>query len=160
MPWPYYFISTRDCFTHHLVPVMETIEAGGRRYIRTKWYFRAGEVPSDYGQVLQSASARYQGAGSGAEQGGSQQAGDAGEVAGVLNRLVSDVERASGGVGADAPWGGTPAGEPSVRPSRQPPGLLPIGVTTYNEVRRSALGQASGGAGSTRLQPHHYTPLM
>ena len=40
MPWPYYLINTRDCFTHHLVPLSTTLTRGGRTYRRTEYFFR------------------------------------------------------------------------------------------------------------------------
>ncbi|GMH40289.1 hypothetical protein BSKO_08193 [Bryopsis sp. KO-2023] len=52
MPWPYYFISTRDCFTYHLLPIRTRVRRNGREYVRTEFYFQPGELPADYHQVV------------------------------------------------------------------------------------------------------------
>lgn len=40
VPWPYYLINTRDCFTHHLVPITTTVTKAGRTYLKTEYFFR------------------------------------------------------------------------------------------------------------------------
>lgn len=76
-PWPYYFISTRDCFKYQLLPIRTKVttaswsttvvsaynsfcivwsivlqvELDGRGYIKTDFYFQPGEIPENYHQV-------------------------------------------------------------------------------------------------------------
>eukprot|EP00887_Chlorella_sp_A99_P005933 scaffold29.g5933.t1 len=52
VPWPFYFIGTRDCFSYHLVPRMSTVQADGRTFLRSEWFFPPGQLPSDYHQVV------------------------------------------------------------------------------------------------------------
>jgi hypothetical protein len=47
-PLPMYIISTRDCFVFDLNVQVETIERGGRKYIRKEYCFDESNIPSNF----------------------------------------------------------------------------------------------------------------
>ena len=59
IPWPYYLISTRDCFSHRLVPLRNIICGEDERCcVRTEYFFAKGEEPADYSAVTRTAIQR------------------------------------------------------------------------------------------------------
>lgn len=48
IPWPFYLITTRDCFTYDLIQVKSKITSKGRDFIKTDFYFHPDAVPEDY----------------------------------------------------------------------------------------------------------------
>ncbi|KAL0039027.1 hypothetical protein WJX77_005595 [Trebouxia sp. C0004] len=51
-PWPYYLIGTRDSFTNELVKVQTQVCSSSRRFVKTEFFFKAGEEPDNYQQVV------------------------------------------------------------------------------------------------------------
>ncbi|KAA6428500.1 MAG: hypothetical protein FRX49_01376 [Trebouxia sp. A1-2] len=51
-PWPYYLIGTRDSFTNELVKLQTQVCSGSRRFVKTEFFFKAGEEPDNFQQVL------------------------------------------------------------------------------------------------------------
>lgn len=99
------------------MPVSSTIEApGGRQYVKTEWFFRSGEAPTDYEAVLHKCASNNTGLDA------SQDACNIDTViAAVLNGLVGSVENST-------------AAQERATMASQGTCMLPVGVTTYNEV--------------------------
>lgn len=132
------------CFdsSHHSA----VVEAGGRRYMRTRYYLRAAEAPPNYpaapGTAQQASSAD---AGDG-NAGGTSGATASGQQQQQQQQCDSSMDEQA------LPPAAASAGDASCDAQAVPPGLLPIGVTAYTGLFSNAelaAIEAAAGKGAT-----------
>jgi hypothetical protein len=127
-PWPFYLISTRDCFTYRLVALETKIESNGRKCVKTEYFFPEGEHPPEYNSVLVKAAAntatRQAAAASIVGNDGNDDKAaikpvhqnnnnkEDDEVSSVMGDMLTMVQAKT----------------------KHPEGLLPVGITTYTQL--------------------------
>ncbi|KAL4516576.1 hypothetical protein Ndes2526B_g05164 [Nannochloris sp. 'desiccata'] len=151
MPWPLYCINTRDCFTHHLVPIETIMHAPeGRTFTRTEWFFRAGQLPADYQAVIQRCNLTKTGESTGnarkCDFAAAQFGENSTEIAGVLANMVDTIEKVENNLDPHLQKPNSTAATLSptipltdistIASGRNTASgvLFPVGVTTYNEA--------------------------
>jgi len=130
-PWPFYLISTRDCFTYRLVPLETKIESNGRKYVKTEYFFPEGEHPLEYNSVLVKAAAntatRQAAAAAIVSDGGNDDNDDKAAIKPIHQKKRNNEEDEVSSVMGDMLT-------MIQAKTKHPQGLFPVGITTYTQL--------------------------